>query len=149
MREAVTARLAELSSDRERYTAPAPDHDTEEAVPIAVSPPPTGQLRDSRTSESPFVGRETPTFPVTAPADPTPFIEIGDQVRVRYLTGQSQNVIQVTISDRQNDLEKGIIGAHEPLATALLGAEEGEEIEVLAGSYVRKAKIENVVKVTK
>jgi transcription elongation GreA/GreB family factor len=34
-----------------------------------------------------------------------------------------------------------------PVAQALLGAEEGDEVEVLVGSYVRPAVVERIIKV--
>jgi transcription elongation GreA/GreB family factor len=33
-----------------------------------------------------------------------------------------------------------------PFAKALLGAEKGDEVEVLVGSYVKQARIENILK---
>jgi transcription elongation GreA/GreB family factor len=33
-----------------------------------------------------------------------------------------------------------------PLAEALLGAEKGDEVEILVGSYVRRAVIEEIVR---
>ncbi|WP_127600249.1 DUF4011 domain-containing protein [Nitratireductor alexandrii] len=72
-------------------------------------------------------------------------IEIGDTVRLRYLT-HGQDVIQVTISKHGNDPEKGLVGHAMPLAEAVLDAQEGDEIEVLNGSYLRSAVIEKVIK---
>lgn len=73
------------------------------------------------------------------------YVEVGDQVRVRYLTGGDVTVL-VKISDRFNDPNNGVVIAHEPLAKAILGAEVGDEIEILVGRYVRKAVIEDVSK---
>lgn len=70
-------------------------------------------------------------------------IRVGDRVRVKYLTG-SANTIEITITDSDSSPDKGLISADQPLARALLGAQEGEEIEVLVGSYIRKALIEKV-----
>jgi predicted transport protein len=49
-----------------------------------------------------------------------------------------------TLSDQKNDPSNGIVHVNEPLGTALLGAEEGDEIEVLVGSIIRPAVIERV-----
>lgn len=72
-------------------------------------------------------------------------VEVGDTVRVRYLT-DDKRTIKVTISDAQSDTSQGIIHHRTPMATALLGAEEGDEVEVLVGSYIRPAVVENILK---
>jgi transcription elongation GreA/GreB family factor len=72
-------------------------------------------------------------------------IGIGDTVRVRYLA-DDRKTLQVTISRARNDSANGIIHHETPMAKALLGAEEGDEVEVLVGSYVRPALVETVIK---
>lgn len=72
-------------------------------------------------------------------------VAIGDTVRVRYLTGDCK-VLMVTISASKGDLDQGIIHHEAPLAKALLGADEGDEVEVLNGPYVRLALIESIIK---
>lgn len=69
-------------------------------------------------------------------------IRVGDRVRVRYLSGG--NTVEVTLSEFAGAPERGVVGMEQPLGRALLGAQEGEEIEVLVGSYIRKAVIERV-----
>ncbi|MBR0931704.1 DUF4011 domain-containing protein [Bradyrhizobium diazoefficiens] len=104
-------------------------------------------------------GREEVGQPVGPPGDPIVLpsvnevsshsserrIEIGDTVRFRYLT-DDKKVINVTISQGQSDTSQGIVHHLTPVASALLGAEEGDEIEVLVGSYIRPAIIERVSK---
>ncbi|WP_165793869.1 DUF4011 domain-containing protein [Hyphococcus luteus] len=151
LRESIEARLAELSSQRERFTPPAPPEHVLEDVQSDLAAAPSERLAksqielDAQTPGDPKERQAEDSAEALQTSNPSPFIEIGDQVRVRYLTG-SQSTLQVIINDKLNDPDNGIISAHEPLATALLGAEQGEEIEVLVGSYVRKALIENVVK---
>lgn len=70
-------------------------------------------------------------------------IKVGDRVRVKYLSGTA-NTIEVTITDGQSSADKGLISVDQPLGRALMGGQEGEEIEVLVGSYIRKALIEKV-----
>ena len=74
-----------------------------------------------------------------------PYIEIGDTVRVRYLT-DDRKTLQVTIGRMRNDTANGIIHYETPMAKALLGAEVGDEVEVLVGSYVRSALVEAIFK---
>jgi hypothetical protein len=72
-------------------------------------------------------------------------VVVGDTVRVRHLTGD-RNVIEVTISATQSDPSQGIVHQNAPIAKALLGANEGDQVEVLSGSYVRPAIVEAIVK---
>jgi transcription elongation GreA/GreB family factor/very-short-patch-repair endonuclease len=72
-------------------------------------------------------------------------VEVGDTVRFRYLT-DDKKIIRVTISKAQSDASRGIIHYRTPVASALLGAEEGDEVEVLIGSYIRSALIESISK---
>lgn len=74
-------------------------------------------------------------------------VEVGDTVTFRYLSG-SQFSVTVTISAVFSDANRGVIKQEHPLAVALLGSEEGEEVEVMIGSTVRKALVERVVKAT-
>lgn len=72
-------------------------------------------------------------------------VEVGDTVKFRYLT-DDKRTINVTISKAQSDTSRGIVHHLTPVATALLGAEEGDEVEVLVGSYIRPAIIERISK---
>jgi very-short-patch-repair endonuclease len=71
-------------------------------------------------------------------------VSIGDTVRVRYLT-HDKNVVQFTISSERSDPDNGIIYFQKPIAEALLGAEEGDEVEILVGTYVRQAVLEKIL----
>lgn len=70
-------------------------------------------------------------------------VEIGDTVRVRYLTDEKRTV-KVTISKSRSDTAQGFVHYKTPLAKALLGAETGDEVEVLVGSYIKPAVIEAI-----
>jgi transcription elongation GreA/GreB family factor len=72
-------------------------------------------------------------------------VEVGDTVRFRYLT-DDKKTLKVTISKAQSDTSQGIIHYRTPVASALLGAEEGDEVEVLVGSYIRPAMVESISK---
>ena len=76
-------------------------------------------------------------------ADPNR-VSVGDTVRVRYLT-DDKRIVQFTISRDQSDPSHGVIHCDKPVAKALLGAEEGDEVEVLIGSYLRPAVLEKIV----
>jgi very-short-patch-repair endonuclease len=72
-------------------------------------------------------------------------VEVGDTVRVRYLT-DDKRIIKITISKNQSDPSHGIIHHQTPVAFALLGAEAGDEVEILVGSYIRPAIVEDISK---
>lgn len=72
-------------------------------------------------------------------------IDIGDTVDVRYLD-DSQNSIQIVISDKKHDPDNGIVHVTKPLANSLLGYEEGNEIEILIDNHLRRAIVEKVKK---
>jgi len=72
-------------------------------------------------------------------------VAIGDTVRVRYLTGDCK-VLMITISVATSDPGQGVIHHQAPIAKALLGAEQGDEVEVLNGPYVRPAVVEEIIK---
>ncbi|MEO9612515.1 MAG: GreA/GreB family elongation factor [Nitratireductor sp.] len=121
-------------------------------MPSSLSAPfqPGKTKRKNLTKSDPVCGDQSTLSP-TKPVAEQPLvgrsdrIEIGDTVRLRYLT-HGQDVIQVTISKHGNDPEKGLVGHAMPLAEAVLDAQEGDEIEVLNGSYLRSAVIEKVIK---
>jgi transcription elongation GreA/GreB family factor len=72
-------------------------------------------------------------------------IVIGDTVRVKYLT-DDRKTLQIRISHAKSDPSQGIVNYEAPIAKALLGAEEGDEVEVLVGSYVKPAVVEQIIK---
>ena len=71
-------------------------------------------------------------------------IAVGDTVRLRYT--DDETTLQVTISRKISDPSQGIVSHKSPIALALLDAEVGDEVEVLAGSYVRPAVVEKIIK---
>ena len=59
---------------------------------------------------------------------------------------EDSKVLMITISAAKSDPGQGVIHHEAPVARALLGSEEGDEVEVLNGPYVRAAVIEAIVK---
>ena len=133
LRESITARL----------------HNLKENSSVLVEPVITeAEIRPSRETiaEISLPGEteiDTPTFGPEI-SDPN-YISVGDTVHVRYLSG-TQSIIKVTLSETINAPDQGIMHVKEPLGRALLGMDEGDEIEVLIGSYLREAIIEKVTK---
>jgi hypothetical protein len=74
-------------------------------------------------------------------------VEVGDRVRIRFLTGDKKT-LEITFTDGENDPENGNININEPLGRAVIGAEEGDEVDVLVGSFIRNTLIESITKGT-
>ncbi|NGO54566.1 hypothetical protein G6N73_26160 [Mesorhizobium camelthorni] len=85
-----------------------------------------------------------PALPIAKPTNDRA-VAIGDTVRVRYLNGDCK-ILRLTISKSKSDLGSGLVHFDAPIAKALLGAEEGDEVEVLTGPYVRPAVVESITK---
>ena len=72
-------------------------------------------------------------------------IGLGDKVVLIFADDQKR--ISVRVSEGGNDLEKGRLSASSPLGKAILGAEEGDEVELpLENGRQRKVLIEGVEK---
>lgn len=135
LRNVISARLEKLKSTIDDF-ASAPD--------IATPPPSSQEEEDEELGFSDSSDNETEEPETTFVETPNE-IAVGDTVHVRYLSG-SKNQMILTLSRTENDPANGIVSIHEPLGEALLGAEEGEEFEVLVGSYVRQAVVEKLEK---
>ena len=72
-------------------------------------------------------------------------IGVGDTVRVKYLT-DDRKALQIRITRSKSEPSQGIVNYETPVAKALLGAEEGDVVEVLVGSYVKPAVVERIIK---
>jgi very-short-patch-repair endonuclease len=90
-----------------------------ESVPVVPSPPP--------------------------PAVKEPLIEPGDRVLISY-NDEPTRQLTITISERQHDPDMGIIRATQPLAEALMGYGENEEVEIPAGGGSRSVTILRIEK---
>ena len=67
--------------------------------------------------------------------------------QVVLIFSDDQKRISVRLSEGGNDLEKGRLSASSPLGKAILGAEEGDEVELpLENGRQRKVLIESVEK---
>ena len=71
-------------------------------------------------------------------------VQIGDTVQVRYLD-RDGTVLRFTVSSNRHAPDDGVIHKEKPIARSVLNAEVGEEVEILVGSYLRRAIIEEVL----
>lgn len=126
LRGVIEARLIELRAREAEFSKSTPE--SAENVPAAE--PPIVEPCNEQESRSVIVKPGT--------------VAVGDTVRVRYLT-HGNNIVQFTISPDRSDPDNGIIHFKKPLAEALLGAEEGDEVEILVGTYVRQAVLEKII----
>lgn len=143
MREVIAARMQALKARETEFLAqPAPADST-----TAIQLPPRELAPQA---ELPMFSLRPQSAELAKPAKPANDrgVAIGDTVRVRYLTGDCK-VLMVTISAAKSDVGQGVIHHDAPIAKALLGAEQGDEVEVLNGPYVRAAVVESIVKGTR
>jgi hypothetical protein len=143
LREVIASRMEELRSKESGFARTAASHPAEAVV-------------GSQKAEVPPQEKHTPIqLPLeVVSTDPSPMagptkklavtVAIGDTVQVKYTSGSAARV-RFTISDKQSDPSKGIVHHLSPMGKALLGAEEGDEIEVLVGAYVRSAIVEKIM----
>src|SRR5207244_1309631 len=72
-------------------------------------------------------------------------VAIGDKVVLLFSDNQKR--VSVRLTEGSNDLEKGRLSVASPLGQTVLGAEEGDEVELpLESGHHRKALIESVEK---
>ncbi len=135
LRGVISDRLAELKAKEAQFTRSAA------SKPANVS----GAAQPSASKATlDHDRREAPRATVVESRARSDRVSIGDTVRVRYLT-DDKHVVQFTISAERSDPTKGVIHYKSPIAEALLGAEEGDEVEILVGSYLRPAVLEKIV----
>ncbi len=134
LRNVITERMAELKAKEATFSH------SMRAVPSNVHVLPTSTPPSQEAKSARDIGPSA-TQSKTVWSD---CVSVGDTVRVRYLT-DDKKVVQFTISAERSDPANGIIHFKRPIAEALLGAEEGEEVEILVGSYLRQAVVEKIL----
>lgn len=138
LRKVIGERLAFLKTREHEYVQ-TPKQQT---APVVFKNEPTPATADLLEPEPPML---SPPIQLTPSAKAERRVEVGDTVRVRYLTGDKR-IIKITISNTRSDPSHGIVHHRTPVASALLGAEPGDEVEILVGSYIRPAIIEDISK---
>ncbi|MGD0421085.1 MAG: DUF4011 domain-containing protein [Xanthobacteraceae bacterium] len=137
LRKIIVERLAALKTHEHEYTRTSGQSETAEAG------------TDTRTVQPRLLDVEQvmPSAPLPAfrTQDKEKRVEVGDTVRVRYLAGDKRT-IKITISGTQSEPSRGIVHHQSPVASAILGTEEGDEIEILAGSYIQPVVVESILK---
>lgn len=157
LRQVIADRLAKLKETEFQFSrseAAAKSAPADRAPSLAASPQirvdlrtagksGNAEIRPGRRSEG---GKEKL---IELPANGKPVVStavsIGDTVRVKYLADDGKE-LNVKISRDKSDPGNGIVYCETPLAKALLGAEEGDEVTVLIGNQVRAAKIEQIIR---
>jgi len=142
LREAIATRLNLLQRETlAERPSDLLDQDIDDGVADIAS---EGQVTQTSPSEG---GQKVPPPAQTmVPAHTaTTSIEVGDTVRVVYLDDE-RFTRQVTLSDTRNVPAQGIVHMDEPLGVALIGAEEGDEVEILVGNSVRMVLVEKITK---
>jgi very-short-patch-repair endonuclease len=140
LRAAISSRLDELKRREFEYVTPASRRSDKPQLPEAHE----GIVLPLDEGKAPLP-REAPASQTEILIKNGRAITLGDTVRVKYLNGD-QKTLQIMISRSRSDPSQGIVNYETPVAKALLGAEEGDEVEVLVGSYVRPAIVERIIK---
>ncbi len=151
LRKEILDRLADLKENSAAFIAPrtsAPLHEPEAESIIDETQRPIAEDRYQATNdEYAVITQEEFIDTIHSEDSDLNSVSVGDTVRIRYLSGEN-TVLEVVLSNELNSPNQGIVHINRPLGQALLGMEEGDEIEVLVGSYVRKAIIEKVIRGT-
>lgn len=145
LREIISARMQELQSNAAEYTqvTPSPPLPSRIDAPEQIENGEERTLPDLFAEPSLEIAPQSQTQTEKLPNRSNSGVAVGDSVRVRYLTGDKKT-LQIKIDRHENDPINGVIHYETPIANALLGAEEGDEVEVLVGSYVRTAIVEKI-----
>ena len=139
LRTVITSRLTELKQREFEYTGAT--RRTENTESLRNEPVVSTTFHIKKSSADGHAANK----PSERSANGRLAVAVGDTVRVKYLTGD-QKTRNITIDRRKSNPSQGIVGYDSPIAKALLDAEEGEEVEVLVGSFVRPAIVESIIK---
>jgi transcription elongation GreA/GreB family factor len=163
LKKAIDERLAALRTRGNRRTAPMQADASDEKIVTFQKPDPAKMVPAKSNSfkakngqeilpllerdyEEPVTNAEhSPSAIRSSNGTKKTFVEVGDTVRVRYLDKEGE-VFQFRIVTEPSAPEKGIVNKSAPLATAVLGVEEGDSLEILHGSRIRSALLETVIK---
>ena len=153
LRQVITARLTELKAKEAQFTwatgQPAQTAPAQMGKLLPFSAPQATQAStkpgnangDARAINiAPIVEKKPQHFVKQGNGR----VSVGDTVRVRYLT-DDKHVVQFTISADRSDPANNVVHCKTPIAEALLGAEEGDEVEILVRSYLKPAVLEKIV----
>jgi transcription elongation GreA/GreB family factor len=140
LREVIAVRLQELKKREFEYATTAAPRQPEKVEPAEVREAVIALPLVSQQKPSALSARNQSEKAVYGVR-----VAVGDTVRVKYLT-DDRKTLHITISRAKSDPSQGIVHCETPVAQALLGAEEGDEVEVLVGSYVRSAIVERIIK---
>ena len=130
-RKVITDRIAELESKKSRFAQ-------------ASSKPPRQEPVSVNRAKVHAQGSLNLSIPRKSSAGLNR-VPIGDTVQVRYVA-DDKKVVQFTIRKNESDPSNGVVHYRKPIAEAQLGAEEGDEVDVLVGSYLRQAVLEKIIR---
>jgi very-short-patch-repair endonuclease len=143
LRRVIDERMIELKEKEKYFTAAIVSEGQSASVTQSPSrkSAPTPKRNGSEQPSSLFDVEASQQDSARPKRSETRRVMVGDTVRVRYLS-DDKRVAQFMISEEASDPGKGIVNYKMPIAEALLDAEEGDEVEILVGSYLRPARLE-------
>jgi len=142
LRAAISARLTELKARGTRALSQQPIV-IAKPEPTAPQAKPHTREDDRRTALALSEPKPAPAPATRPPVSKTITARLGDTVRLRYLD-RNQETYQFKIVKEPSQPERGIVNQSAPLAKSVIDTEEGEEIEILLGSLIRKAVVEKI-----
>ncbi|MCC3862607.1 DUF4011 domain-containing protein [Pseudemcibacter aquimaris] len=144
LREVVLKRLKYLKENENKFVKPATSKVDASKTKKAVSSTREKQFSSNAKQKSQIISQAklpNPTPPQNSSNDiDEGAAKIGDKVLVKYLEG-TKSEFEITLSDTENIPSKRIVHIDEPLGEAVLGAMEGEDVEVWIGGQKRNAQI--------
>jgi len=135
LRDVITKRLHELKCSGSPFIHVSP---FESKLSFIEEVPPVTMSRQN------FIEQQVDEPSIT-PFNESIVVEIGDTVKICFLDGE-KSIREITLSDRIDAPDQGIIHITKPLGRELLDRELGDEIEILTGNSLRKARIEDISK---
>ncbi len=142
LRSAISARLSELKDRASRPLSQKPIL-VEKSEPMVLSPKTRPSGEDDGQATLTLRAQPTPAPGTGRAAAKTITARLGDTVRLRYLD-KNQETYQFKIVKEPSQPERGIVNQSAPLAKSVIDTEEGEEIEILLGSLIRRAVVEKI-----
>ena len=118
----------------------AEEHQTAMLVAEAVNSLSMGNLADIETSQANKTGQGQEVPRGTEEQDEELFIQPGDRVLISY-NDEPERQYTFSLSRRSHDPDHFIINAEKPLAQALMGYSEEDEVDIPAGGETRKVTI--------
>ena len=107
--------------------------------------PTSGQPSSNSRDQEETPSNSPPETTESSNENNTPAIDVGDTVHLRLVNGD-HSLRVLTITDSDSDPQTGQISGDSTFGNSLIGANEGDEIDILENDIVRKAIVDQITK---